>query len=258
MSALWLALRQVKYEERAFRRNPTAAFFTVAFPLIFLVVFNVIFGNDDIEFEGGVVSGSTFYVPAILALTIVNSCYTVLAISLTQNRDAGLLKRIRGIPLPPWAFLFGRIAYTTIVMLALSVIVVAFGRVFYDVEVPTTTLPALFVTMVIGAFAFCAIGLAVAAAVPNAEAAPAVVNAIILPLLFLSDVFIRLDAGTAAWVLHLGDIFPVKHLSVALQTVFNPFESGTGFEWEHLGIMALWGVAAAIAAARFSSWEPRT
>ena len=98
MRVLGLALRQLKYEERAFRRNPAAAFFTLAFPLIFLVILNVIFGSSDIDLGDRVISGATFYVPAIAALTVVNSCYTSVAMSWVYDRDQGVLKRIRGAP----------------------------------------------------------------------------------------------------------------------------------------------------------------
>lgn len=258
MSDLALAIRQVRYEDLAFRRNPAKAFFTIVFPLIFLVILNVLFGNDSLEVAGGTTKVATFYVPAIIALTVVNSCYTGLAMSFAITRDQGLLKRVKGTPLPAWALLFGRVVHLTIVMIVLAVAVAAFGRVFYGVELPTTTLPAVAVALIVGAAAFSALGIAVVAIVPNADAAPAVVNASVLPLLFISDVFIPPDGDTPAWVRTVADVFPVKHLSEALQTAFNPFETGAGFEWGHLAIVALWGVAALVVAIRFTSWEPRT
>ena len=257
MRALGLAIRQLKYQNRAFLRNPAAAFFTIVFPLIFLVILNLIFGNSDIELGDRVISGATFYIPAIAALTVVNSCYTSLAMSWVFDRDGGVLKRVRGSPLPPWAFLFGRVSHAVIVMLILMAAVVAFGRLLYGVALPTQTLPAVIVTLAVGAFAFCALGLALAAVVPNADAAPAVVNGSILPLLFISDVFIPPDAGTPAWVERVSSAFPVRPLSEALQTGFNPFETGLGFEPARLAVIAAWGVAGLIVALRFSSWEPR-
>jgi ABC-2 type transport system permease protein len=143
-------------------------------------------------------------------------------------------------------------------MLVLSALVVAFGRLFYDVEVPTSTLPAVIVTLVIGAAAFSALGIAVVGVIPNADAAPAVVNASVLPLLFISDVFIPPDADTPQWVEWIANVFPIRHLSEALQTGFNPFETGAGFEWLNLAIVAAWGVAGMLIALRFTSWEPRT
>ncbi len=257
MSGLQLALRQVRYEDLAFRRNPAKAFFTIIFPLIFLVIFTLMFGNDNLDVEGGTVKVATFYVAAIVALTVVNSCYTGLAMSFAVARDQGLLKRVRGTPLPSWSLIFGRVGYLTLVMVLLSVLVVAFGRVFYDVSVPTTTLPAIFLTLIVGAAAFSALGIAVVAIIPNADAAPAVVNATVLPLLFISDVFIPPNTDTPQWVEWVANIFPVRHLSIALQTGFNPFESGAGFEWGHLAVVAVWGVAGLLLAMRFTSWEPR-
>jgi ABC-2 type transport system permease protein len=257
MSGLALALRQVGYEHRAFQRNPAKAFFTIIFPAIFLVILNVLFGNDVLELEGGTTRVATFYVPAIITLTVVNSCYTGLAMSFAIARDQGLLKRARGTPLPPWALVFGRVAHLTLVMVVLAVIVALFGRVFYDVELPTTTLPAVAVALIVGAAACSALGIAIVAVIPNADAAPAVVNVSVLPLLFISDVFIPPGADTPDWVLQVADLFPVRHLSQALQTAFNPFESGAGFEWGHLAVVALWGVGAFVVALRFTSWEPR-
>lgn len=257
MTALGLAFRQVAFEDRAFRRNPAKAFFTIIFPLIFLVILNVLFGNDTLEVDGGTTKVATFYVPAIIALTVVNSCYTGLAMSFAIARDEGLLKRVKGTPLPPWAMVFGRVVHLTIVMVVLAVLVALFGRIFYGVELPTTTLPSVIVALVVGAAAFSALGIAIVAIIPNADAAPAVVNGTILPLLFISDVFIPPGANTPSWVQFIGDVFPVKHLSLSLQTAFNPFESGAGFEWGHLAIVAAWGIAGAIVAVRYTSWEPR-
>ena len=101
MSGLRVALRQLRYEQRSFRRNPPAAFFTVVFPLMFLVIFNLLFGDDPIDVAGGVTSASTFYVPAIAALSIISACYTNVAMSVSITHDRGVLKRLRGTPCPP-------------------------------------------------------------------------------------------------------------------------------------------------------------
>ena len=256
MSDLALALRQVRYESRSFWRNPAAAFFTFVLPLMFLVIFNAIFGNEEIELAGGTAQTSTFYVPAIAALSVISACYTNIAIGVAFSRDQGLLKRVRGTPLPAWAYMFGRVVQATFIAILLVVIVTAAGAVFYDVDVSSNTLPAFVVTVALGAAVFCALGLAVTAAIPNADAAPAVANATILPLLFVSDVFLPLE-DAPGWFKAIGIVFPVRHFSEAMQTAFNPFETGAGFELGHLGVMALWGAFGLLAAIRFFSWEPR-
>ena len=256
MNELGLALRQVRYELRAFWRNPAAAFFTFIFPLIFLVIFNLIFGNDPVEVEGGVTRASTFYVPAIAAMSIVNACFTGLAMSVSVARDEGLLKRTRGTPLPAWAYLFGRTVQMTLIALLLVAIVTVVGRVFYDVDVPARTLPAFVLAVAVGALSFTALGFAVTSIIPNSDAAPAVVNGIILPLLFISDIFIP-PGNAPDWLGTVADLFPVKHLSVALQTAFSPFTSGSGLEVGDLAVVVVWGVIGVVAALRWFSWEPR-
>ena len=123
----------------------------------------------------------------------------------------------------------------------LVVIVTGAGVLFYGVDIPTNTLPAFVVTLAVGAATFCTLGLAIMSVIPNANASPAIVNASILPLLFISDVFIPLDEAPA-WLKILADIFPVRHFALALHTSFDPLQPGAGFEWVHLLIMAGWWV----------------
>jgi ABC-2 type transport system permease protein len=89
--------------------------------------------------------------------------------------------------------------------------------------------------------------------VPNADAAPAVVNATILPLLFLSDVFIPLGPDPATWVVWIGRVFPVKHFANAMQSAFL----GAPFRWSDVAVVAIWGIGAIVVASAFFRWEPR-
>ena len=190
MNAFVLALRQVRYENTAFWRNPVAAFFVFVFPLMILAIFNLLFGNRELNVAGGTTHTATFYVPAIMALSVIYTCFHNVAIGVCYSRERGLLKRTRGTPLPSWAFLFGRIAHAVLLAILLVAIVTGAGVIFYNVDVPSNTLPALAVTLVVGAATFCALALAVTAIIANADASPAVVNGATLPLLFISDVFI--------------------------------------------------------------------
>jgi ABC-2 type transport system permease protein len=250
-----LALRQVRYTNRSFWRNPASAGFTFAFPLMFLVIFTALFGNDTLTVFGAVISTSTFYVAAIAAFAIITATYTNLAISVTILRDSGALKRTRGTPLPAWAYLFGRVAHAVLVAILLVIIVAAFGAAFYDAEIPTRTLPAFIATVALGAASFSALGLALTSVVPNADAAPAVVNFSILPLLFLSDIFIPIQ-DPDAWYVTVAEFFPVYHFSQAMKAAyFSPL--GNGFRGGDLLIIGIWGLVGVLIAAWLFSWEPR-
>jgi ABC-2 type transport system permease protein len=254
MSDLGLGVRQVRWTNRAFWRNPASAFFTFAFPLMFLVIFTAIFGGTT-NTAFGEISTSDYYIPAIGTFSIITATYTNLAISITFLRDAGILKRIRGTPLPAWAYMFGRIVHAILVSLLLVAIVIVFGVVFYSVTVPTSRLLPFIVTIILGAACFSALGLAVTSIVPNADAAPAVVNATILPLLFLSGVFIPLQPGNP-WYVVLAKFFPVYHFAHAmLAAYFGASIHESAWQWRDLLVIAIWGLFGALVAVRRFRWE---
>jgi ABC-2 type transport system permease protein len=255
VSDLTQSFRVVRYTNKAFWRNPANAFFTFAFPLMFLVIFTSLFGTGTVPVAGREVNTSTFYVGAILSFAIITATYTNLAINITFTRDMGILKRVRGTPMASWSFMVGRILHAILVTLLLVVIVVAFGALFYDAEVPSDTMPAFLVTLAVGAASFAALGLALTSVIPNADASPAVVNASILPLLFLSGIFIPIQDPNA-WYVTVAELFPVYHFAQAMNAAYFSV-SGSGFEGGHLLIVGAWGLAGAILAARFFSWEPR-
>jgi ABC-2 type transport system permease protein len=256
MTELAMAVRQVRWQNKAFWRNPAAAFFTFAFPLMFLVIFTGIFSDTQILPTGVKVKGSTYYTAGILAFAVITATYTNIANTVVAQRDEGILKRVRGTPLPGWAYLVGKILHSVLVMALLVVIVLTFGRVFYDVALPTRSAPAFLVSLLVGAAAFCAMGLATTAITPNVEAAPAVTNAIMLPLLFLSGVFFPV-ADAPAWMRLVANVFPVKHFLRATTEGFLP-PPGNPNGW-HLGdllVVVAWGLAALVFAVRRFRWEP--
>jgi ABC-2 type transport system permease protein len=255
VNGLALAVRQVGYENRAFWRNPAAAFFTFAFPLLFMVIFNVLFGGESADAPPGQ-RAADFFTPGIIAFSVITATYTNIAMMVTIARDEGILKRVRGTPLPPWAYLGGRIGHSALLALLLTVIVAAFGAIFYGVAVPWDQLPLLALTLVVGAAAFCALGLALTGFIPNADASPAIVNASILPLLFISNVFIRMQ-DAPAWIETLSKVFPVRHFADALMSIYSPVIAGSAFRWEDLVIVAAWGIGGLLVALRTFSWEPR-
>jgi ABC-2 type transport system permease protein len=252
-----LLLTQVRATNRAFWRNPASAFFTFAFPLMFLVIFTALLGSGRVEVAPNVfIDQSSYYVAAMASFSVIAATYTNLAISITFTRDTGILKRTRGTPLPGWVYLTGRVIHAILVSLLLVVITAAFGVIFYQADVPTgTRLWEHLLTVVVGAMSFSALGLATTALVPNAEAAPPIVNAIILPLLFLSGIFIPLGVDAPTWMKVVGNVFPVKHFAEAMLGSFYGFPFP--FEWSDVLIVAAWGVAGLVLAVRFFSWEPR-
>jgi ABC-2 type transport system permease protein len=257
MSDLGLTLRQVRFTNKAFWRNPASAFFTFAFPLMFLVIFTSLLGSGTTTVAPGIeITQSTYYVASMAAFAVITACYTNVAISVTFNRDAGILKRTRGTPLPAWAYLAARVIHALIVSIILVVITVAFGVAFYHADIPSGVGLLQFLAVLgVGAMSFAALGLALTSIIPNADASPPIVNASILPLLFLSGTFFPIGEHVPAWVKQVGRIFPVKHFTDAMLASFygKPFT----FAWSDVLVIAVWGLVGLTLAARFFSWEPR-
>ena len=255
MTAMAMALHQFRFDQRVFWRSPASVFFTVLLPLLFLFIFTGLFGDERIEEYGGI-EVSTYYVPGIITLAVVSATLQSLAINLTEARESGRLKRVRSTPLPAWGFVAGRVGNAFVISIAMTVLVTVIGNLFFDVAIPTTRLPAVVVTLVVGAFAFSCLGFALTALIPSQEAAPPITNVTLLPLYFLSGVFIP-DTQIPGGVLSIADVFPVRHFFLAFFEGFDPGTTGAGFEWGHLAVVALWGAAGLALAARYFRWAPR-
>jgi ABC-2 type transport system permease protein len=256
MSAASLVLRQVAAENRAFWRNPAAAFFTFAFPLLFMVVFNVLFGGS--APAGAQFTAADFFTPAIIAFSVITACYTNIAMTITAARDEGILKRVRGTPLPAWGYIGGRIGQSILVTMLLVVIVSAFGSIAYGVEFPVSRLPFLLAALVLGAATFCALGIAISGFIPNADAAPAVVNLSILPLLFVSNVFIQVGPSFPTWIDTLSKLFPVRHFADLMHQAWDPRITEVTFDPVPWAVLGIWFLIGVLVSVRFFSWEPRT
>lgn len=253
MSAPALALHQFRYEQKVFWRNPASIFFTVAFPILLLVLFELIFGNDTFSTRGGV-KASDYYVPAILCLAVIAASWVGLTYRLVEARESGQLKRVRGTPVPTWAYMAGKIGNSLVVSVIMVVVVGGIGRILYGVHFPSSRALDLFVVVAVGAASFSALAFALAAFIPSEDAAPAITNAVTLPLYFISGIFIP-ESEIPDGVLQFADLFPLRPFFEAFYDVYTP--GGAGLELGHLAVVAAWGLFGLVAGVIWFRWEPR-
>jgi ABC-2 type transport system permease protein len=251
-----LVLHQYRYDQKQFWREPASVFFTVVLPLIFFVLFAAIFGSSTTKVGGQEIDTATYYVPAILALSLINATFVNLVIWLTIQRERGQLKRMRATPVPAWVVIAGRTLTSVAISAVMVVVVCLFGAVLYGVELPTSTLPGVVVSVLVGTFSLAALGFAVAALVPSENAAPPVANVIVLPLEFISGIFVPSEQ-IPDWMDSIASVFPVKPLFDSLLKAFDPVTTGIGVDWGALAVVAAWGVVGAVAALRLFRWAPR-
>jgi ABC-2 type transport system permease protein len=246
LALLW---HQIRYEQLTFWRNPQSAFFTFLLPVVIITVFGVLFhgGQKSSYFYG--LSPLQYYVSTIAAVSVLGSCYSQLAIVLAMRRHDGILKRVRATPLPAWAYFLGLLAHCILVSVIDVVLIVAVGRLF-GVPLPTHW-AAIAVTLVLGAASFCALGVAVASLIRNSEAAPAVVQFVLFPLIFVSGSYLPIHSQVLN---RITGALPVRPFNQAL---IGPFAQHSGFDWKDLGVLLAWGVVGAVVAIRRFRWDPR-
>jgi ABC-2 type transport system permease protein len=250
---LGLVLHQARYDLLGFLRNRQARFFTIVLPLLFLVIFVSVFGNHTVRATG--VKASTYYVPGISALGLIAASFVNLVISITAQREAGILKRRRATPVPAWVLIAGRTLTAMSVSLAVMTVLVLVGRFAYGVHLPTTTIPAVALIAVIGSATFCVLGYALSTAIGSADAAQPMVQAVMLPLYFISGVFIP-NVNLPSWLRHVAEFFPVQHLADGLHHAYDPAVHGVGIVWSDVGVLAAWAAVGLVIALRRFSWTP--
>lgn len=253
---LALVGHQFTFELRSFRRNRQARFFTVILPVLFLVIFITVFGNGTVHLSSGVrVKTSTYYVPGLTAMGIISASFASLVVSVVAQRESGILKRRRAAPVPAWVLILGRALLAVLTALFMCVLLLAIGSIFFGVSLPTRTIPAVVAAAVLGAIACCSVGFAMASFIGNLDSAQPVVQAILLPLYFISGVFVP-QSEISSWLSTLAGVFPVRHLSGALVAAYDPGTTGSGISGANLAVLAAWAAGGLVVALLRFSWEP--
>jgi ABC-type multidrug transport system permease subunit len=244
---------QVRHANHGFWRTPVAAFFTLLFPLSFLVILSAFYGNEVIDPSTGL-RLAQYTTPVFAVFGACMACYVSLASALAYARASGVLKRLRGTPLPPSLHIAGRILSSMWVAAIAVVVMVAVGVAFYAVQIIAENVPALVLTFLVGTACFAALGLAVAAVAPTPNAATAFGNASLILLAFVSGIFGFGDLPD--WMERVASVFPLKPFAESFADGFNPYIDASTPDWGDLAVMAAWGIAGAIIARRAMSWEP--
>jgi ABC-2 type transport system permease protein len=236
---LW---RQFRWERRLFWRNPSAAFFNFLLPLLLLLLVASVFASDAEELD--------VLIPGVAGMSVMATTFSALAMTLTLLREQGILKRMRGTPLPPATLLGGLVLSSVVNAVAQVALVVVIGHVLYDVDWPRSV-PELALWTALGVTCFAALGIAFAHAIPNADSAPAYTNAVFLPAVFISGVFY--SAESLPPVLEgIAQALPLKHVIDGLSSAIV---TGDGLQGTALAVTAAWTLAGLVLAVRYFRWD---
>lgn len=240
---LW---RQTRHELVSLRRTPITLILSIGLPLLFFVLLSALIGNEVVDERGGV-RVVQYLAPGMASFGVVMATFSFLAVGLAEARATGVVKRQSGSPVPRWLLIAGRVCAALLLGLVSTALVLGAGLAFYDLQVPSRSILAIVVTLVLASACFSALGLALAMALPSMQLTVAVSNGIVIPLAFISDMFMMTGA-MPDWLATIGWLFPLKHLTAVFADALNPYLTGSGFELDHLAVIALWGLAGAVVA----------
>ena len=260
MNPLVLAARESGNLLRSLWRNRSGAFFTILLPVTFLVLFGSINRNGTVQLvpHGPQISYTTFFTPGMLGMAIMASTFTSLVIVLTVMRDNGQLKRLRGTPLPPWAFFSGQVVSRLVLVAVEAVLVLGLGRLLFHVSLPpsATAWATFALVALLGAATFTAVGVAYTRLVANADSAPALTQAAFLPLLFLSGAWFPIS-GLPHWLSSLANAFPLAPMLDGMRQALI-FGHGPGAIWPDVRNLLVWLAVGLLVALRTFRWERAT
>jgi len=242
MTPVALAWEQFRFERKLFWRNPSAAFFNFVLPLLLLVLIATAFASESDELD--------VLIPGIAGMGVLATTFTALSFNLTMLRDEGVLKRIRGTPMPAGAYLAGFIGSATLNAVLQVAMVVTIGNLVYGVDWPQDPVLLAAFTL-LGVVCFAALGVAFSHLIPNEDAAPAYTNAVFLPLIFISGVFYSADDLPEA-LKAIAEALPLKHLIDGLSEAIVGGGGGVGTA---AVVVAAWAAAGLFLAVRFFRWE---
>jgi ABC-2 type transport system permease protein len=238
-------------------RTGRAVVFTFAFPLVLLVLFNGLNGNATVDAVGaaGQVKFAQFYTPSIGIFSLTTACYTSVIIGIATARDSGLLKRVRGTPLPMSIYLGSWLAGAALTGIIAVVLLFAVAVPAFGVHIYAAHLPAAIVTLVLGAACLSSVGLAVATLSKTADQAMPIAQLTFLPVSFISGIWFPLE-GAPDWLTTIAKIFPLEHIVRAFDRCFSPGVSGGAWSPNDLWSIALWTALGLFVATRRFRAEP--
>jgi ABC-2 type transport system permease protein len=243
-------VHQLRAEQRLFWRSRELAFFTFLLPIIFYLILASAYGDEDIEEADGYL----YLLAGMIGYAGTATAFAGLALLLVNRRESGFLKRLRATPLPGSTYIAAVLGSIVFVFLLEAVLLVALARIAFDVAIPEN-LFSLALSVLLGAAAFAALGVGLTAAIRSAEGSSAVVNAIYLPISFISGSFFSSDAFPQV-LRAIAEVLPLVHLIRLIRDVVV-FDDQI---WDHptaVAVIAAWGVIGAVVAVRGFRWEPR-
>ena len=217
-----------------FFREKEAVAFVFTLPAVLLVLLGTIFGHQ--AAAEGVTVGQLF-TAGMAAGGIASTSLQYLGIAIATERDLGMLKRLRGTPMPVAGYFLSKVIQVLLCTIAELVLLIAVGMTFYHLQLPDSlarwwTLTWVFV---LGVVACSLLGIAASGLPRSYRSATAVITFPFIILQFISGVYVPFS-DVPHWLQQVAALFPLKWMSEGLRSVFLPAQAAMlepAHTWEH-------------------------
>jgi len=244
-----LVLHQLTFEQRTFWRSREAAVFIFVFPLLLYALLTSVYSQ---EIDG--VPSADLLLSGLFGYGAANTAFAGLAIILVSRREAGILKRLRSTPLPPWVYFLAVLLSTLVVFALQAVGLLVLGGVAFGASMPANAL-GFAGAVVLGVACFAGLGFGAVALIRSAEGVSAVVNVVLLPMAFLSGSF-GPRGDLPGFLQAIADVLPLTYFLDLVNGVYLDGDSLFA-DPKALALLAGWGLAGLVVALRRFSWMPR-
>jgi ABC-2 type transport system permease protein len=248
-----LLVHPLRAEQRLYWRSHELAFFTFLFPVLIFVLLGSVYGNDKIKSEGGI-KGSHYLLAGMLGYGVASTAFAGLAIILVIRRESAVMKRLRGTPLPAWAYVAAMLISAIFVFAIEVVVLLVLAKALFDVPFPSHVF-SLVLALLLGALAFAAMGIGLTTVIRSAEGSSAVVNAVYLPMAFIAGSFWSPHAYPR-FLEVIADVLPLTYF-IRMTRDIVLHDSQIWNEGTAVAVIAAWGALGLLFALRRFRWEPR-
>jgi len=216
-------LQEARAECLRYLRSPSFLLPTLLFPAVFFLMFGVVLAGR------GTPEAPRFLLASYSTFGVMAPGLFGFGMSLALERDNGLLTLKRALPMPPAAYLAGKMAMAMLMAALITTLLQTLGLALAHVQLQAAQRLQLALVCVAGAVPFCALGLLLGTLVKG-QGAPALVNLLYLPMAFLSGLWFPLQM-LPPLLRAQAPLWPSYHLNALAQSAVG-FDTGSA--WPHL------------------------
>jgi ABC-2 type transport system permease protein len=243
-----ILLRQIRLESNLLIRDKRSLFFTLAFPVIMILIFGAVFSGQ--SWDG--IPAINYLLPGIIVMSVMMACMNNNAVKITNDREKGIYRRLSLTPLKRQTLLAGHVFVRYLIMLVSTALLIAIGVSVFEAQVGGNYL-LFWLVLTLGAFVFIALGFVLSSAVKNSNSANALCTAVLFPFMFLGASFWPLDQIPLS-LRPLCEALPALHLNTALRVIVVQ-QASLSVVWHEFPVMLVWLAACSILAVKFFKWE---